>query len=113
MRKIIIGICLISLTGIAACATIGKDFPASGIAQIMINQSKRSDMERLFGQPLRTGSDSGNPTATYMYYQFGLFSDPTIKDLTITYTPAGLVKAYSFTESTPSGHEEDSAGSKE
>ncbi|NTV51779.1 MAG: hypothetical protein HGA76_02015, partial [Candidatus Firestonebacteria bacterium] len=52
--------------------------------------------EKQLGQPYRTGLDSGDPTATYMYYRLGLFTDAVTKDLTIRFDGRGLVKSYTY-----------------
>lgn len=78
------------------CATLGENFPDDVAASIVIGQTTRTDIEKKIGAPFRTGVDSGNPTATYLYYRLGLFVSPITKDLTVTYSPQGIVKAYVF-----------------
>jgi hypothetical protein len=81
---------------LGGCATLGHDFPADTAMSIKLDQTTRADIEKQLGPPFRTGLDSGDPTATYLYYHLGLFSDPVTKDLTITYTPQGKVKSYTY-----------------
>ncbi|MCK5242111.1 hypothetical protein KAR34_06655 [bacterium] len=87
------GILLISFTG---CVTVGKPFPATVVSEIVIGKTTRADIEKPLGSPFRTGIDSGDPTATYLNYKFGLFGSPVTTDLTIVYTPEGVVKSYIY-----------------
>jgi len=97
MNKISTALCLTGLVlSLAGCATVGRDFPEAFASKIVLNQMTRAEVEKQLGAPFRTGLDSGNPTATYLYYYVGLFIDPITKDLTVTYTPQGTVKAYTF-----------------
>ncbi len=99
---------LIALLGLAlaGCATLGHDFPPDVASSIQIGHTTRADIEKRLGPPFRTGLDSGDPTATYLYYHLGLFANPVTKDLTITYTAQGTVKAYTFNSNV--GAQEDS-----
>lgn len=97
MKKIINAFCLLGMiTGIYGCATIGNNFPHDFASGIEIDKTTRMEIEKTLGPPFRTGLDSGDSTATYLYYRLGLFINPTTKDLTITYSPKGLVKKYIF-----------------
>ncbi len=97
MKKIISVFCLLGMmTGIYGCATIGKNFPHDFASRIEIGKTTRMEIEKALGTPFRIGLDSGEPTATYLYYRLGLFINPTTKDLTITYSAEGIVKRCVF-----------------
>jgi len=97
MKKIIGCFCLLGMMlGIYGCATLGNNFPNDFAARMEIGKTTRMEIEKALGPPFRTGLDSGEPTATYLYYRLGLFINPTTKDLTVTYSPGGIVKKYVF-----------------
>jgi hypothetical protein len=81
---------------LGACATVGTDFPDQYASKIVIGKTTRADIEKHLGRPFRTGLDSGDPTASYVYYHLGLFSEPVTKDLTVRYSNGGVVKSYTF-----------------
>jgi hypothetical protein len=92
-RLLLLCACVIFISG---CVTVGKPFPKDYAAQIVIGQTTRAEVERNLGVPFRTGLDSGDQTATYLYYSFGVFSTPVTMDLTIRYNPEGTIKSYTF-----------------
>lgn len=92
---------LAMLLGLGACATVGNEFPSDFTSKLVIGKTTRADVEKQLGQPYRTGLDSGDPTATYMYYHLGLFVDTVTKDLTIRFDAHGVVKSYTYNSNTP------------
>lgn len=90
-----------SLGWMAGCVTVGRPFPADFVSKITIGQTTRPQVEQRLGAPFRTGNDSGNPTATYLHYRLGVFSQPLTKDLTITYGADGKVKGFTFSANQP------------
>jgi outer membrane protein assembly factor BamE (lipoprotein component of BamABCDE complex) len=87
---------LLAMVTLSGCVTLGHHFPREFASQIVIGKTSRQDIETRLGTPFRTGLDSGNPTATYVYYKIGLFSSPITEDMTVTFGPDGKVKSYSF-----------------
>jgi len=81
---------------LAGCVTVGNRFPGDAASKIAIGKTTRQDIENQLGAPFRTGLDSGDPTATYLYYKFGLFNRPITEDLTIRYGTDGRVKSYTY-----------------
>jgi hypothetical protein len=79
-----------------ACVTVGHIFPHDFASGIVIGKTTRAEVEIKLGEPFRTGLDSGNQTASYLHYHFGLFSKPVTSDLTIVYTADNKVKSYTF-----------------
>jgi hypothetical protein len=98
MRNIVISLIFIGFLsiGVSGCVTVGKPFSSTVVSEIIIGETTRTIIEQSLGSPFRTGIDSGDPTATYMHYKFGLFGSPTTTDLTIVYTKAGIVKSYTY-----------------
>jgi hypothetical protein len=97
MSRFLIGMsCCLLLSLAAGCVTVGRPVPWEVASQIVIGQTSRVEIENRLGPPYRTGLDSGKPSVTYMHYHLGLFSEPITTDLTIVYTPEGLVQSYTF-----------------
>ena len=57
------------------------------------------DVEKLFGQPFRTGTDDGDVTWTYVDYHLRLFGPQEARDLHIRFDKSGKVKSYAFNTS--------------
>jgi hypothetical protein len=87
---------LLTVGMLAGCATVGSSFPKDYAAQIIIGQTTRPEVEGKLGSPFRTGSESGDPTATYLYYNLGVFTTPVTQDLTVRYGHDGKVKSYTY-----------------
>ena len=106
MKKSLWLVGLLVLVGmVAGCATIGNNFPNDYASKLIIGKTTRADVEKQLGAPYRTGLDSGDPTATYMYYRMGLFTNTITKDLTVRFSDKGVVKSYTFNANTPADEE--------
>ena len=93
----ILALCL----GMTACVSIGRGFNAAAVSQITLDKTTQSDIERLFGEPFRTGVDSGDTTWTYVNYRFGVFSGQQATDLLVKFNGDGTVKSYAFNTTQP------------
>jgi hypothetical protein len=98
MKKVFL---LVNVIGIAVmlfsgCVTLGRPLPEDITGDICIGKTTRTEIEEKLGDPFRTGVDSGDPTATYLHYKIGLFTEPVTTDLKIVYSSAGIVKSFVF-----------------
>lgn len=93
--------CLLALA-VASCASVftsGREFPSPARDAIRHGTTTKADLVRLFGEPTQVGIDDGDPTWTWLYFKKG---DPDLtKQLTVRFTPAGIVKSYSFSSNFP------------
>ncbi len=92
---------LLAALWLTGCVTIGRAVPGGLAAQIVMGETTRAEIVERFGQPFRTGLDSGLRTVTYLHYRVGLFTEPVTTDLTVVYTPEGKVKSYVFSTNQP------------
>ena len=94
-------VCCIVLA--ASCATVGKRFPTEQVPRIEIGSTTREDVRVMFGDPWRTGLDSGQETWTYGFYKYRLFGDTATTDLVIRFRNTGVVDSYTYntTEAPP------------
>lgn len=90
----IVGLLILAL-GLGGCITVGKEFPVSKLEQIQQGTS-RAEIEKIFGQPWRVGSDSGYRTWTYAHYKVSLFGQPKTRDLVVRFDDKGQVVSYTF-----------------
>lgn len=81
---------------LAACATVGRDFPAENVERIEIGQTTQAQIRDWFGEPWRTGWEDGMRTWTYGHYQYRALGENHSKDLLIRFGEEGRVKSYSF-----------------
>lgn len=83
-----------------ACFTVGSQFPSS-VTWIKPLQTTRTEIEKAFGPPFRTGYDSGFMTYSYGYYNYSAFKDSQTKDLTVRFNNKNVVESYTFSSSFP------------
>jgi len=96
MKKRILALLLtLALFG-AGCATVGREFPAHSVNNIIIGETDRSEIRRMFGEPWRTGIEDGQKTWTYAHYRYSLFGPEQTSDLLIRFDDEGKVVSYSF-----------------
>lgn len=92
---------LLLLVGLAGCATLGHDFNATDTGWIKPGETDKTTLLSKLGDPLRVGVDAGEPTWTYGYYKYSLFSESVTKDLVIRFGPDGKVKSFTLNSSFP------------
>jgi hypothetical protein len=100
MKKTWFGLFL-GMTLLAGCATVGREFPFASVGHIIIGETDREDILRMFGEPWRTGIEDGNKTWTYAHYHYSIFGPERARDLLIRFDQEGKVASYSFNTSYP------------
>ncbi|MGH7820294.1 MAG: outer membrane protein assembly factor BamE domain-containing protein [Candidatus Binatia bacterium] len=83
------------LTG-SACFTVGENFSARPVRRIEKGITTKDEVEKLFGEPFRTGLDDGYESWTYVYNRWSLFSATRSKDLYIVFNRDGTVRTYTY-----------------
>jgi hypothetical protein len=91
----------VSLLGAAGCATIGHEFPVSSVPKLVIGETTRSDVARMFGTPWRTGLEDGRETWTYGHYRYSLFGPDKTRDLVVRFGGDSRVASYTFSSTEP------------
>jgi outer membrane protein assembly factor BamE (lipoprotein component of BamABCDE complex) len=97
-KRFLVGGVILLLVG---CASAGRNFNVTGVSQLSIGQTAKSDVMALFGSPWRTGIEDGRETWTYGHYKYSLFSDAKTRDLVLRFDPSGKVVSYTFNSSYP------------
>lgn len=100
MKKTWLGL-LLGMTLLAGCATVGREFPVASVGNIIIGETDREDILRMFGEPWRTGIEDGKKTWTYAHYHYSIFGPERARDLLIRFDQEGKVASYSFNTSYP------------
>ena len=88
----VLAVCL----GLCACVSLGQRFDAGAVKTIVVGKTTQSDVEKIFGEPFRTGVDDGDTTWTFLDYRFGIFGRPRATDLMVKFNANGTVKSYAF-----------------
>jgi outer membrane protein assembly factor BamE (lipoprotein component of BamABCDE complex) len=83
------------------CATVGRDFDATRLDWLRTGRTSKTQVLEALGQPWRVGSDAGDPTWTYGYYEYHALGESNGKDLVIRFAPDGTVKSYTLDTSFP------------
>jgi outer membrane protein assembly factor BamE (lipoprotein component of BamABCDE complex) len=86
---------------LGACVSMGRSFDASRVRGLQIGKTTQADVEKSFGEPFRTGVDSGDVTWTYVDYHFGVFGPQRTTDLLVKFDSVGTVKSYAFNTNAP------------
>ncbi len=81
---------------LSGCFTVGQEFARSRVGDIKIGQTKKQDIQDLFGPPWRTGLEDGHVTWTYGIYHYYLFGSDDTQDLLVKFDSQGLVRSYTF-----------------
>lgn len=81
---------------LAGCATVGQPYAEHQVNNILVGKTSRAEIRAMFGEPWRTGLESGQRTWTYAHYQYSVFSDAQTSDLVIRYNQEGRVASYTF-----------------
>ena len=92
---ILVGIILIS----NGCGASGKSFNTSKVESIVNGITTRSDIEKMFGEPFKTGIQNGQPIWVYEDHYYSIIRGETSKDLIIIFSPDGIVQSYQFMSS--------------
>lgn len=99
----------VAVAGIlSGCATVGAKFPVAPVDSIVIGQTTRTDIQRMFGNPWRIGVEDGKTTWTYGHYRYKLFGRAKTRDLVVRFDDGGVVNSYTFNTT----EHEDRAGSQ-
>lgn len=102
MRKSIQLLSLMVLAGsLAGCISMGRPFDTEKVLQIHMGKTTQAEIKDLFGEPYRTGLDSGDLTWTYLNYHFGVLGQQDTTDLYVRFNSDGTVKSYSFNTNVP------------
>ena len=83
------------------CISVGHDFPVDPVRQIEIGATTRDDVQRMFGDPWRTGIEDGQRAWTYGTYRYSLFGHASTRDLVVRFDAEGVVASYSFNSTRP------------
>ena len=89
-------ICSITATQLTGCFTVGQEFAASRVPEIKIGQTRKQDINDLFGTPWRTGLEDGHYLDIRHLQVFLLFGNNDTQDLLVRFDPQGLVRSYTF-----------------
>jgi len=96
---------LIILVGIillpGGCGTAGKSFNTSKIGGIVNGTTTRSAIEKIFGEPFKTGIQNGQPIWVYEDHQYSIIGNDTSKDLIIIFGLDGIVQSHQFMSNEP------------
>ncbi len=90
-----VGVALLALS-LAGCFSVGRNFTSGPVRKIEKGVSTKEDVQKLFGEPFRTGLDDGYDSWTYVYNRWSPFSQTRSKDLYIVFNKDGTVRTYTY-----------------
>lgn len=97
-RTALLAACAIAL---AACFTVGREFPTADLGRLQIGQTTRDEVHTMFGEPWRTGLEDGRRTWTYGHYRYKLLGTTETRDLVVRFDAKGVVVSYTFNAAPP------------
>jgi len=89
-------ISLLSAILLSGCVTVGQEFAKSRVTDIKIGQTRKQEVQDMFGQPWRIGLEDGHVTWTYGIYRYYLFGNDDTQDLLVRFDNQGVVRSYTF-----------------
>ena len=95
MRKAI----LLSLTALAfaGCVSVGRPFrQGPALPTIEPGKTTKKEIQKIFGDPTRSGTEEGDETWTYIDYKIGVFAPAHLEDLFIRFSKDGTVRNYTY-----------------
>jgi outer membrane protein assembly factor BamE (lipoprotein component of BamABCDE complex) len=92
---------LLLALALSGCLTVGREFPTAPVTEISIGHTTRDDVQRMFGEPWRTGLEDGRRTWTYGRYRYKLFGPAETCDLVVRFDANGVVVSYTFNSAPP------------
>jgi outer membrane protein assembly factor BamE (lipoprotein component of BamABCDE complex) len=102
---------VLALASVLGCATIGKNFDSTQLSWLKNGETSKAQVLENMGPPWRVGTDSGDLTWTYGYYEYRALGDSNSKDLVIHFGPDGKVKSHTMNTSFPNEREKLDPGS--
>jgi hypothetical protein len=80
---------------------MGRPFATDQVPSIVIGRTTQADIQRIFGEPYRTGFESGDTTWTYLNYHFSILGNQQTTDLYVRFASDGTVKSYALNTNVP------------
>lgn len=100
-RFIVISILSLQALVLSGCVTVGKPFSLNPVKRIVKGTTTQQDIQVMFGIPIRTGMEDGNPTWSYLHYKASLFGALEGRDMVITFDTSGRVKSVTYNTTAP------------
>jgi hypothetical protein len=98
-RSVLVLALTVGLVGCGSMLTVGREFASPGRDAIRNGTTSKAELVQMFGEPTQVGIKDGDPTWTWYYFKKG---EPDLtKQLEVTFSPAGVVKSYSFSSNFP------------
>jgi hypothetical protein len=92
---------LVLASGMAGCATVGRDFPSERVVDITNGKTTKTDLLAQFGRPYRRGIEDGDSTWTYVCYKIRLIGGQSkTRDLYIRFD-GNVVRSYTYNADVP------------
>ena len=92
---------LLVAAALSACVTLGRPFDAGRIKTIQAGKTTQAQIHDAFGEPFRTGVDTGDVAWTYVNYHFGLLGPQKATDLVVKFNADGTVRSYTYNTTEP------------
>jgi len=81
---------------LAGCITVGKEFPQDAVDLIKPGTTTLAEVRKIFGNPLRTGTEDGKVVWTYLRYHANIAGDFDGKDLIVKFDDQNKVVGLAF-----------------
>jgi hypothetical protein len=92
---------IFSALALTGCITMGRPFNTQQVPNIVIGKTTQADIQKTFGEPYRTGIESGDLTWTYLHYHLSAFGNQRTTDLYIRFNADHTVKSYALNTNVP------------
>ena len=101
MKKLALILSLgLMLTTTGCAIKYGHLFPSPETSMVVVGQTDKTTLRRIFGEPYQIGLDSGDETWRWVYAEYGAGGGVN-KDFTVRFNANDTVKSYSFMSNFP------------
>lgn len=95
-RRILLFLAVLSLAGLTACGTVGRDFDDTHVPDVQNNVTTKNMIHDWFGEPHAEGQQNGMLMWTYQYDHYSAFGKDCSKELIVLFDGDERVKAYRY-----------------
>jgi len=81
---------------LAGCITVGKEFSQDAVDALKPGTTTMDEVQKLIGNPMRTGVEDGKVVWTYLYYRASLGGDLKGRDLVVKFDDQNKLTNISF-----------------
>ncbi|MBI4081208.1 MAG: outer membrane protein assembly factor BamE [Candidatus Lambdaproteobacteria bacterium] len=81
---------------LAGCISVGQPFPHAAVSLIKPGTTTMDEVKKIFGNPMRVGTEDGRVTWTYLTYNANILGKAEGRDLLIKFDDQNRVLSFNY-----------------